>query len=499
MLLGLVLGASAPPAAGARAPAREVRDLDVRVDPSRPGPTVPRSFVGLSIEYPSLPDYTWTGPAPNQVFIHLLRVLGAYGNGPPSLRVGGNSQDQSWWNPAGAPRPPGIFTDLNPAWVGGLAATVEQTRTPVILGLNLAYNDPQNAAALLDAVSAALPAGSLESAEIGNEPDLYTRGKTFHVGRRVQQRTQKRPTYNFEQYLQELERYLTVLLPRGLPLAAGGFAGAGWDQFTGPLLGRTTNRLSTLAVHAYPVKTCGQARRKRPGRLIAQLLSNRQAVTRVRRLVVAAAALGAGVRVSEANSTVCGGVKGVSDSFATALWGTNTLFGYLAAGVRGVNLHTWTGAYYTPLEFRRKAGLTVGIVHPLFYGMLFFARATAQGAQLIATLPTRGPGVRVWATRNVGGTLKVVVLNSSGRIARRVRVRLPGAGGPGTLERLEASSLGARFGVRIAGKGFGKRTLDGYLHGRHAGIRVAPSGETYSFRVPRASAAMLTVHPAPPR
>jgi hypothetical protein len=489
----VVTAFAAPPAADGRKSVREVRELRVAVDPSRPGPAVPRSFAGFSIEYPDLPDYTGPAQAPNQIFIRLLGTLGAYGNGAPSLRIGGNSQDQTWWNPAGTLRPPGVFTDVKPDWVSGLAATVQQARTPVMLGLNLALNDPANAAALVDAVTGALPAGSLDALEIGNEPDLYTRATTFYVGQRLHHRARKRTTYSYEQYAQELERYLGVLAPRNLRLAAGGFAGAGWDQVVGPLLTRLATRVKVLPSHAYPLKTCGRTRRKHPRLLIAQLLANRQAVNRVRRLTGVATAAGVAARITEANSSVCGGVKGVSDTFATALWGINAFFGYFAAGARGVNLHTWTGAFYAPLEFRRSAGRTIGIVRPLYYGMLLFARATASGAQLLPTNPTRARGVRVWATRNIGGTLKVVVVNASSDIARRLRVRLPGAGARGSVERLEGPSLLARSGVRIAGKTFGRHTFDGLLRGRHAAVPVTPRGEVYSFRVPRASAALLTV------
>ena len=492
LLVLSLLAVVAAEAAQAR-PSGDRRPFDVSVDVARPGRAIPPSFAGFSIEYPDLPHYTGTAQAPNPVFTRLLQQLGAYGNGQPSLRIGGNSGDQSWWNPSGAPRPPGIFNDIGPDWVAGLAGTVSAARTPVVLGLNLGLNDPGNANAMLDAVTAALPPGSLDTVEIGNEPDLYTRPKTFWVGRKMLQRPKHRETYSYDQYAGELDGYVSALAEKNIPLTAGGFASAAWDVYTPALLHRFSKRLSGVGLHAYPLRTCGRVRRRPPRVLISQLLSNRQAVSRVRRLVSLAAASGASARVTEANSSVCGGVKGVSDTFATALWGTNALFGYFAVGAAGVNMHTWTGAFYAPLQFRVEAGRNVGVVHPLFYGMLLFQRATAFGAQLLPVAPGKATGLRVWATRTPTGIVRVVVVNGSARMDRRLRVTLPGLVSAGVVERLKARSLQSKTGVTLAGKGFGPTTLDGNLIGRHAQATIGPKGNVYAFDVPRASAALLTV------
>src|SRR5207249_4694197 len=111
---------------------------------------------------------------------------------------------------------------------------------------------------------------------------------------------------------------------------------------------------------------------------------------------------------------------------------------------------------------------TIGIVHPLFYGMLLFARATGNGAQLLPTASGPRNGVKVWATRNVGGTVRVVLINPAWRVAsggaRRISVTLSGMGAQGTVERLRAPGLDARDGITLAGKSFGSETLDGRLH-----------------------------------
>ncbi len=46
------------------------------------------------------------------------------------------------------------------------------------------------------------------------------------------------------------------------------------------------------------------------------------------------------------NSVTGGGAKGVSNTFASALWALDTLFELAQAGVSGVNVHTFPSAQY---------------------------------------------------------------------------------------------------------------------------------------------------------
>src|SRR5436190_12990978 len=91
----------------AGAPAAAAKPGVVKRTIGSAGVPVPRSFAGLSIEYPSTQDYFGTPGKPNEAFIQLLRTLGQNGTGPPTIRLGGNSGDASWWNPDGAARPLG--------------------------------------------------------------------------------------------------------------------------------------------------------------------------------------------------------------------------------------------------------------------------------------------------------------------------------------------------------------------------------------------------------
>ena len=144
-----------------------------------------------------------------------------------------------------------MFNDIGPDWVSGLAGTVAAARTPVVLGLNLGLNDPANATAMLDAVTAAVPPGSVKTVEIGNEPDC-TRAPRPSGSAEMLQRPRHRETYSYDQYAEEMERYVAALAEKGVELTAGGFPSAAWDVYTAALLHRFSRRLSGVGVHAYP-------------------------------------------------------------------------------------------------------------------------------------------------------------------------------------------------------------------------------------------------------
>jgi hypothetical protein len=185
----------------------------------------------------------------------------------------------------------------------------------------------------------------------------------------------------------------------------------------------------------------------------------------------------------------------VSDSFASALWAADMLFGLAEAGVAGVNFHTWTGAWYAPVQFLPTPTGPAARVRPMLYGMLLFDRAVQNGAKLLRVSQGRRDAIKIWATSDVGSTVRVAVINKDERAGRVVRLKLPSGLGSGRLERLTARSLASRYGVTFAGQSFERGGFDGRLHGAQKSEPVAPRGRTYAFRVPPASAALLTASP----
>jgi hypothetical protein len=489
----------AVPSGGSGAAAK----VDRRVIGTVAGAGIPRSFAGFSLEYYAADSYLGATKV-NPIFARLVETLGASGNGAPTIRLGGNSTDQTWWNPAGVPRPPGIFTDMTPARMRVLRNFTTRTHAPFMLGLNLALNDLRNAATYAQEAARAFPPGHLAAFEIGNEPDLYTRPRRFQVGNRVLRRVMRRPVgWDYPQYLQELQafRAAVALGAPGVPVSEGGFATSAWEDHANDLLSRGGPGPTQFSAHAYALHTC-ESRVRRRGAYYSRALLGTTAFTplvnRMSQLSAVATANGTTLRLSEANSANCGGVRGASDSFSSALWGTDVLFGLATAGVRNVNFHTFNGAFYAPVDFGLRKGRRVGRVNPLFYGMLLFSRAVPQHSRLLPAGPNPpGATLRTWATVDPIGTRRVVLINKSSG-PRTVALGVPGGAANARMQRLLAPSLRTAKGVTFAGQSYGTSTPDGELRGERKVERVKRRSGSFRIVMPAHSAALVTVRQGPP-
>lgn len=501
LLLGLVIAAVAVvvvvDGGSSGTPADPSGPVTVTLDPAHPGSPMPRSFLGLSIEYQSVRPYLGTARRPNRAFLQAVAALGAAQKAPVALRIGGNSSDESWWNPARRPRPHGVLNDLGPAWVASLASGQAQLAAPVALGLNLALDDGGNALALVRAVRARLKRPGVVSLEIGNEPDLFARARTFHVGRLVLHRPRQRLRYGPARYVTEARRYLTVLSARlraPVPrLAIGGFASGAFFRALPALVDPPNSHVGELIAHSYAITSCNAA--TPAGELRARLLTDgasRGQTGPLSPYMASARGHRLPVRVSELNSAVCGGVSGVSDTFAAALWAPDALFALARRGVRQVDVHTWMGAYYAPLVIGRSGDHEVAHPRPLYYGLMLFALAAPASSRLVPVRIGNAGATRGWATVDRTGVARILLINRSTRASRDVRIRLTGPQGPGRLTLLCAPGIAARQGVTLGG-----RTLPGNgIHVPPRGRPVRARGGEQRFTLPSASAALLTVRTA---
>jgi len=196
------------------------------------------------------------------------------------------------------------------------------------------------------------------------------------------------------------------------------------------------------------------------------------------------------------NGISCGGYRGVSDTFTSALWVLDTLFELSRAGVAGVNVNTVPGSINEILGPEGTGSDERIRVHPEYYGMMMFAQAAPAGSRLLK-LGTKTPhGVKVWATRARDGLIHVVVINKRPSGSQFLRLRVAGAHGAAAVEQLRAPSVRSTGGVTIGGQTFGAETTTGVLAGPAEHHTVPSSGGGYPVTVPAASATMLTI-PAP--
>jgi len=104
--------------AGAKPPAHPAW---VKVGLRPAGQPLAPGFVGLSIEYPALHEYTGSNPnAVDPATVALIRALSP--GQRPVLRIGGDSADYTWWPQPGEHSPPGATYRLTDNWLATVRA-----------------------------------------------------------------------------------------------------------------------------------------------------------------------------------------------------------------------------------------------------------------------------------------------------------------------------------------------------------------------------------------
>jgi hypothetical protein len=483
--LGLALSGSAT----ARA---DVLSASVSGTPA--GQSMAPGFEGVSFEYRALHQYTGRDPrAVNPVLVALLKGL-APGQ-PPVVRIGGDSTDGTWWPIRGMIAPGGVYYRLTKGWMRTTNALAADLGAKLILGINLAAGRPAIAAAEGRALVAGVGRKFIEAFEIGNEPDLYGvfpwyrdgRGHLYHSrGRR----------YDLGAYTQEFTRWSRVL-PSSVALAGPAVSGPAWMGKLGRFIS-TERALKLVTYHRYPLRACVTDPTAPGFASIPSLLADTSSSGLARGLasyVRTAHAHHLPFRVAEMNTASCQGAKGVSDTFASALWALDTMFNLAAAGVDGVNFHMLPGSHYELFTVSHDAaGNWQAFVHPEYYGLLMFAQAFPPGARLLPVTAPSGP-VKVWATVGVDGVTRVTLINQDTTAEHDVQLTLAPAAAPSgtaSLESLTASGVSATSGVSLGAQSFGDQTTTGTLPGPPATTTLTPSGGAYTVPLPPGSAALLT-------
>jgi hypothetical protein len=454
---------------------------------SRP---LPGGFVGLSIEYPSALPYFGPASDPNPVFVRLVRSLTS--GQAPVIRFGGDTTDWTWWPVSGMAKPKGIRYVLGPRWLAATAAAARTLHARLILGVNLEADSRRIAATEARVLLRAIGSDHLAGFELGNEPEAYGTLGWYYRHHTVP--VLGRPAgYGFAAYLRDYA-VISRALPRRVALVGPASGALPWLTGVSRFLARNP-RVRTATFHRYPLHRCATARSSIDYPTIDHLLlpgASSGPATSLRTAVTAAHAAGAGFRADELNSVSCGGARGVSDRFASALWVLDALFNMVRVGVDGVNVHTFRSGRYAPFFFRRRGGHWSAQVQPLYYGLLMFARAAPPGSRLLASHHRGGHALRIWTTRGRDGRIRVLVINDALRRTVTTAVRLPAANGAASVQRLTAPRIGARRGVRLAGQSYASRTTTGTLQGPESRTVVREDRGRYVVRVPPASAALLT-------
>jgi hypothetical protein len=477
-------------AAAARAEASTGRATFPVVGGTATSSTIQPGFLGLSMEFYAVHEYTGSDPgAIDPVLIQLIKNLSP--GQSPVLRIGGDSTDQSWWPVAGVLPPRGIDYPLTPDWLRTTDALANVLGAKLIVGINMQLNRPALAAVEARALLAGL-GESLEAFEIGNEPDLYgilpwylTAGDKAKYGRP--------PSFDVSDYIQQFSN-IRHALPAA-PIAGPAFANLTWMQSGLSQFLSAESGLGVVTLHRYPLRSCGVPTSSPAYATIPNLLSDysqSELAQGVAPYVAMAHAQGLPFRVDEMNSASCFGTAGVSDTFASALWVLDTLFEMANVGVDGVNIHTLPGSHYELFTTSHNGTSWQADVHPEYYGMLMFAQAAPAGSQLLPITGVPDGPLKVWATLAPDGTERIVLINEDASAAAPVVLQAPGTSA--SAELLTAASLDATDGVTLGAQSFGPETGTGSLPGPEQTSTVYSLLGTYSVTVPPASALLLTLH-----
>lgn len=440
--------------------------VSVQIDATQPGRPIPTSFAGLSREWRRFP-YAEAGKPEtvDPAYLQLLRNLCAFNEQALSIRIGGASAD-------GIKEVP----DAN-RW-RQIAQVQAVTRTPLIITLNLARGDVQLCKDFIQRAKQHLPAGAIAGFELGNEPDGW-------FGRH-------RPKdYKWETYFDEFAAMRAALVPGEIPHVIG----PAWAHGLPPdiaavMLQKNPGALSMLTGHAY---SCSPKIGPHPEKLlVADVVP--KTVTFLTPGIQAAHQAGLPFRLGECGSAWGGGIAGVSDSFASALWIMEFCMSLAEAGLDGVNFHGGGKGHYSPIQDDSddKKFVTRSITaKPSYYGLLLFAEAAAHRARFIPVEHSADEKLRLWATLDEKGTRRLLIINK--HPDHPITLHLgTGSTSRVTVKRLTAPSLGATEGLRLGGQTFDGST-DGHPIGEATLEHPAIQNDSTQLSLPAISAALITV------
>jgi hypothetical protein len=333
---------------------------------------------------------------------------------------------------------------IEPADLRALARLAEETGWRVLLTIGLGHPEPEAAAREAAAAKSAL-GESLEAIELGNEPEAYARHGL---------RSEPWGIVQYDAQLAEYRAAIEAAAP-GIPLAGPDSSGSAAFETWGP--DETVDeRPALLTGHHYPLG-CNS----RPPPTIARLLSPHvQAAEEISlaKYMTVSQRSETPFLLDETNTVSCGGVTGISNTFAAALWAAGYLPHAMKAGVTGINLHANRAVCggYAPLCAANAEALAAGklVVQPEWYALVMLRGLVGQRPLPTYTSSVAQSNLQVTAFLAAGGGLSFMIVDDDPPRSRAVRLRLHVGAGfrGGQVLALTAPSPESVSGVRLGGR-----------------------------------------------
>lgn len=419
------------------------------------------SYVGLSIESAAL-DTGKITTAGN--LVRLLENLGT-----PVLRFGGNSADTS-------------FAGISPSALRNLAAVATASGWSVLYTENEGSYDAARVTADAGAVSTAL-GDKLFAFACGNEPDAYR-----HNGLRPRD-------YSLAGYLDQATACLRAVRSAAPQAALEGPDTAGNRQWFSAYAAREASTVSWLGQHYYPM---GCARPgDRPAALVTAMLSPGLAAAEAKGLawyVAAAKSAGEALLITETNSACGGGVRGLSDAYASALWAVDYALTGAENGVAGMYFQTGPlDSYCAGYAVLCATGANSYRAQPIYYGLLFVHLLGAgqflpTKISMSAESSKAGGNIAAFALKPPRGGLRLMVENLS-KDQADTTLRVGHYAGSATVLSLTGPDPLATSGVRIQGTSVAAN--GSFRPGSPHAVQCMPQG--CPVTLPPYSAALVTL------
>lgn len=475
----LASGASLCKAYGIDKPSTSLR---LTINPRSVGYTIGPDFTGLSYETQQLGDPTFFSPD-NTDLISFVRGLGASG----VLRIGGNSSEYCYWTPKptqadldavaanggnaigpSTGKHPDAVRKITPQAVRNLSGFVDATGWKLIYGLNMGTGTAEDAADEAAYVMN-LFGSKLIAFQLCNEPDLFHQNGIRKAG------------YNFADFAQEWQHFYEVIRKRVPNAPFSGPDTAFNNEWLAPFAKQFKSEIQFLSQHYY-----AEGPPTDPSMTIERLLRpNPKLVQQFDGMQTTCRESGLPFRMTETNSCYSAGKKGVSNTFASALWGAELMYQLASVGGIGINFHGGGYGWYTPIAGLPKQGFEA---RPLYYGMLLFAQAGAgQLVESKLSQPQPDGAIAAYSLKTDAG-LKTVLFNKSPNAGASLTIDPGQRVRSAKVLQLSGPSLDATSGVTLGGVAVNAQAK------WSAAAQASVAGRQGHFLVelPPASAALVT-------
>ena len=397
--------------------------INIDLDYTHQGIKIADDFTGLSFETRAVvKDTTFTKS--NTVLQNLIKLLGK-----GILRIGGNSVENSIFTFNKRNKSTGQDS-ITAGDIDRVFSFAEKTGWKVIFGLNLGKYNPKLTA--LEVQYAWKYKSQIHSFEIGNEPNHFIQHQT------------RDSSWGYSDFKTEFDTYaqtINDLVPDA--------------HFSGPATASKYNpwflnfakdesqNVCLLSHHHYPMS---------PEKGSVSLMLSKKLMKTIsvlfQDLVRISADQHKAFRLAECNSVYNGGLQGVSNSFASALWGADFMFTLAQSGADGLNFHTGATNPYTPISFSKG----VYVAKPLFYGMMLF-RLGGKGNFLPVKVSDTLANISCYAVRDPLG-VTLTLINKDSLSSFSCNISINGKAGFSTCDiiRLTAPSVYSTSDVTLAGE-----------------------------------------------